>query len=247
MSIIPRFKFVYQYLNRSLDTFAEALVPYMGGGAGNKLVSGDRELTMDPSGDITLNTGDLTIQTDPIDGDDIRIIATDRITLQAGDKLLNDANTGGHAYVYAGDGSSSDGTDGAGDGGNARVYAGDAGTSVSGSQAFGGTVRIRGGYTTEPASSGGDVYVQGGGSVDNIEGFVVIGSINSFVFNPNTKYFYTPNAFLSDLGDPSLALGARAIITDSITTASNSFGNVAVGGGNKVVPVFSDGINWLIG
>jgi hypothetical protein len=29
MSIIPRFKFVYQYLNRSLDTFAEALTPFL--------------------------------------------------------------------------------------------------------------------------------------------------------------------------------------------------------------------------
>jgi hypothetical protein len=29
MSVIPRFKFVYQYLNRSLQTFAEALSPFI--------------------------------------------------------------------------------------------------------------------------------------------------------------------------------------------------------------------------
>jgi hypothetical protein len=29
MSIVPRFKFVYQYLNRSLQTFAEALTPFL--------------------------------------------------------------------------------------------------------------------------------------------------------------------------------------------------------------------------
>ena len=29
MSIVPRFKFVYQYLNRSLATFAEALTPFL--------------------------------------------------------------------------------------------------------------------------------------------------------------------------------------------------------------------------
>jgi len=29
MSIIPRFRFVYQYLNRSLETFADALSPYI--------------------------------------------------------------------------------------------------------------------------------------------------------------------------------------------------------------------------
>lgn len=244
---MSKFKYVWSYTGKTIKQFAQALSPYMEGGSGNKLVSGTTELTMDSSGDITLNTGDLTIQTDPINGDDIRINATDRITIQGGDKLLNDVNTGGHAYVYAGDGSSSDGTNGAGNGGNARVYAGDAGTSVSGSQAFGGTVRIRGGYTTEPASSGGDVYVQGGGSADNIEGNVVIGSLNSFVFNPNTKSFYFPTAFLTDLGSASGLPGAKAIITDSTVAASGNFGAIAVGGGNNVVPVFSDGIDWLIG
>jgi hypothetical protein len=29
MSIIPKFKFVYQYLNRSLETFADALTPFL--------------------------------------------------------------------------------------------------------------------------------------------------------------------------------------------------------------------------
>lgn len=215
--------------------------------SGDRLVSDTRELVLDPSGNLTLNTGDLTIATDPINGDDIVVRATDRITIQGGDKLLNNSNTGGHAYLYAGDGSFSDGTAGAGDGGNARVYAGDAGTSAGGSQGFGGTVRVRGGYTTETGSTGGEVYVQGGGSADNIEGNVVIGSLNSFVFNPNTKCFYFPTAFLTDLGSASGLQGAKALITDSTVAASGNFGAIAVGGGNNVVPVFSDGNDWLIG
>lgn len=216
-------------------------------GSSDKLVADTREFTLDNLGNLTLNTGDLTIQTDPVNGDDIVVRATDRVTIQAGDKLLNDENIGGHAYLYAGDGSSSDGTANAGDGGNARVYGGDAGTSVAGAQGFGGTVRVRGGYTTETGSTGGEVYVQGGGSVDNIEGNVVIGSLNSFVFNPNNKCFYFPTAFLTDLGSASGLQGAKAIVTDSTVAASGNFGAIAVGGGNNVVPVFSDGNDWLIG
>lgn len=215
--------------------------------SGDRLIADTRQLVLDPSGNLTLNTGDLTIQTDPLNGDDIVVRATDRVTIQAGDKLLNDQNIGGHAYFYAGDGSSSDGIANAGDGGNARVYAGDAGTSTGGSQGFGGTVRVRGGYTTETGSTGGEVYIQGGGSADNIEGNVVIGSLNSFVFNPNTKSFYFPTAFLTDLGSASGLAGAKAIITDSTVAASGNFGAIAAGGGNNVVPVFSDGNTWLIG
>lgn len=217
------------------------------GGSTDRLTANTTQLVLDPSGNLTLNTGDLTIATDPLAGDDIVVRATDRITIQAGDKLLNNENTGGHAYLYAGDGSFSDGTANAGDGGNARVYAGDAGTSAAGGQGFGGTVRVRGGYTTETGSTGGEVYVQGGGSADNIEGNVVIGSLNSFVFNPNTKCFYFPTAFLTDLGSASGLPGAKAIITDSTVAASGNFGAIAVGGGGNVVPVFSDGVDWLIG
>lgn len=215
--------------------------------SGDRLIADTRQLVLDPSGNLTLNTGDLTITTDPLTGDDIFINPTDRLTLQGGNKLLNNQNTGGHAYLYAGDGSSSDGAADAGNGGNIRVYAGDGGTSISGAQAFGGVVTIRGGYTTETTNSGGEVYIQGGGSIDGIEGNIVIGSLNSFVFNPNTKSFYFPTAFLTDLGSASGLAGAKAIITDSTVAASGNFGAIAVGGGNNVVPVFSDGVDWLIG
>lgn len=239
------FNRVWNYLSSPIQEFANVLSLYIGGGS--KLKSATRELTLDDSGVLTMNTGDLTIATDSLAGDDIFLIATDRITLQSGDKLLNNENTGGHAYIYAGDGSSSDGTANAGDGGNVRVYAGDAGDSVSGGKGFGGTIRIRGGYTSETNSTGGEVYIYGGGSVDNIEGNIVIGSSNSFMFNPNTKSFYTPTSFLTDLGPANIALGYRALITDSTVAASGNFGNIAIGGGSNVVPVFSDGNNWLIG
>lgn len=241
----PQFNRVWNYISSSLQDFANVLSPYMGGG--NNLKAGTKELTLDDTGTMTLNTGDLTITTDSINGDDIVVRATDRITIQGGDKLLNNSNNGGPAYLYAGDGSSSDGIADAGNGGNARVYAGDAGTSVDGSQGFGGAVTIRGGYTTETTSAGGEVYVQGGGSADNIEGNVIIGSLNSFVFNPNTKSFYFPTAFLTDLGSASGLSGAKALITDSTVAASGNFGAIAVGGGSFVVPVFSDGSDWLIG
>lgn len=231
----------YQSYGMTVEDFAAQI------GGGDRLKAGTKELVLDVNGNLILNSGDLTIQTDPINGDDIVVQATDRVTIQAGDKLLNNQNLGGHAYFYAGDGSSSDGTANAGNGGNARVYAGDAGFSAAGGQGFGGTVRVRGGYTTETGSAGGEVYVQGGGSADNIEGNVVIGSLNSFVFNPNTKCFYLPTAFLTDLGSASGLQGAKAIITDSTVAASGNFGAVAAGGGNNVVPVFSDGNDWLIG
>jgi len=211
------------------------------------LTAGTTELVLDTNGNLTLNTGDLTIQTDPLLGDDIFIIATDRVEIRGGDKLLNTNNTGGHARLLAGNGSDSDGVTDAGDGGVVRVYAGDAGTSVAGNQAYGGIVEIRGGYTTLTATPGGDVYITGGGSQTGDEGNVYIGNSNTFTFNPNLKTLSFPIAVLSNLGLASASPGARAMINDSTVTASTNFGAIAVGGGANVVPVFSDGTNWLIG
>ena len=213
----------------------------------DRLTAGTTELVLGTNGTLTLNTGDLTIQTDPLLGDDIFIRATDRVQVEGGDGILNDQNTGGSANLLAGHGSDSDGVTDAGDGGSVRVYAGDAGTSAAGNQATGGNVNIRGGYTTLTAAKGGDVYIEGGFSANNIEGFVIIGNINPFTFDPNLKTLSFPIAVLSDLGLASASPGARAMINDSSTAATGNFGAIAAGGGADVVPVFSDGTNWLIG
>jgi len=213
----------------------------------DRLTAGNRELVLDSTGNLTLNTGDLTIQTDPLLGDDIFIIATDRAEVRGGDKLLNANNTGGRVYLLAGDGSDSDGITDAGDGGNVRVYAGDAGTSFAGNQANGGIVDIRGGYTTLVGIPGGHVYIEGGSSVSGNEGNVYIGNLNTFTFNPNVSTLSFPVTTLANLGLASATPGARGMINNSTVAASTNFGAIAVGGGANIVPVFSDGTNWLIG
>ena len=213
----------------------------------DRLTAGTSEFVLDSTGTLTLNTGDLTIQTDPLLGDDIFIIATDRVEVRGGDKLLNENNTGGAARLLAGDGSDSDGVTDAGDGGSVRVFAGNAGTSAAGNQASGGTVDIRGGYTTLTATPGGHVYIEGGGSQTGNEGNVYIGNLNTFVFDSNFGILSFPMTPLVNLGLASASTGARAMINDSTVTASTNFGAIAVGGGADVVPVFSDGTNWLIG
>jgi hypothetical protein len=212
----------------------------------DRLVAGTRELVLDNNGDLTLNTGDLTIQTDPLLGDDIFIFATDRAEVRGGDKLLNANNTGGSARLIAGDGSYSDGITDAGDGGTIRVYAGDGGTSVAGNQANGGVVAIRGGYTSLFLIAGGSVTIEGGSSVSNIEGNINIGGSNTFTFDPNLSTLTFTTVFLSTLG-VALFNGSRAMIKDSTVAAAGNFGAIAVGGGVNTVPVFSDGVNWLIG
>jgi len=213
----------------------------------DRLTAGTRELVLDSNGDLTLNTGDLTIQTDPLLGDDIFIIATDRAEVRGGDKLLNANNTGGGARLLAGDGSDSDGIADAGDGGTIRVYAGDAGNSLLGNQATGGTVDIGGGYTTLVAAPGGPVDIKGGSSASGIEGNVYIGSLNTFTFNANINTLSFPMTPLVNLGLATASTGARAMINDSTVVASGNFGAIAVSGGGNVVPVFSDGADWLIG
>jgi len=213
----------------------------------DRLTAGTRELVLDSNGDLTLNTGDLTIQTDPLLGDDIFIRATDRVEVRGGDKLLNENNTGGRAYLLGGDGSDSDGITDAGDGGNVRVYAGDAGTSVSGNQGYGGSTAIRGGYTSVLLTAGGDVTIEGGSSASNIEGNINIGGSNTFTFDPNQKILAYPLAQLTDLGAANASTGARAMINDATVASSGNFGGIVVGGGANIVPVFSDGTDWLIG
>ncbi len=213
----------------------------------DRLTAGTSEFVLDSTGTLTLNTGDLTIKTDPLLGDDIFILATDRVEVRGGDKLLNANNTGGRASLLAGDGSDSDGIADAGDGGNVRVYAGDAGTSVAGNQGYGGSIRISGGYTSTLLVAGGQVEISGGPSASGIEGNINIGGSNTFSFDPNQRILIYPLALLTDLGGPVFSPGARAMINDSTVTATGNFGAIVVGGGANIVPVFSDGTNWLIG
>jgi len=212
----------------------------------DRLTAGTRELVLDSNGNLTLNTGDLTIQTDPLLGDDIFIIATDRVRIEGGSKLLNASNDGGNAYFYAGDGSNSNGAFNTGDGGNVGIYAGNAGSGGSGFQASGGTVEIAGGYASL-ATPGGDVTIYGGSSISNIEGNIYIGGVNTFTFNPNVSTLSFPVTTLANLGLASATPGARGMINNSTVAASTHFGAIAVGGGAFTVPVFSDGTNWLIG
>jgi len=213
----------------------------------DRLTAGTSEFVLDSTGTLTLNTGDLTIKTDPLLGDDIFIVATDRAEVRGGDKLLNANNTGGSARLLAGDGSDSDGVVDAGDGGNVRVYAGDAGTSFAGNQGYGGSTTIRGGYTTTLLVAGGQVDIQGGSSASGIEGNINIGGSNTFSFDPNQRILIYPLGQLTDLGGALFSAGARAMINDSTVTATGNFGAIVVGGGANIVPVFSDGVDWLIG
>jgi hypothetical protein len=213
----------------------------------DRLTAGASEFVLDSTGTLTLNTGDLTIQTDPLLGDDIFIRATDRVDVRGGDKLLNANDTGGGVRLLAGDGSDSDGITNAGNGGNVVVYAGNAGASFAGNQGFGGNVAVRGGYTSTLLVAGGQVVIQGGSSISGIEGNINIGSLTTFSFDPNQRILIYPLAELTDLGGPLSSPGARAMINDSTVTATGNFGAIAVGGGANIVPVFSDGVNWLIG
>ena len=134
------------------------------------------------------------------------------------------------------------------------MYAGNSGIDDSLGQNLGGFIAM----TAGRGSLGGDVFITAGTSVDVITGGAVqisggsggpnVGNvtINSFVFNFNNKTQLFPLATLSQLGIAGTA-GRRAMINNSTVSASGNFGAIAVAGGSNVVPVFSNGVNWLIG
>lgn len=45
----------------------------------------------------------------------------------------------------------------------------------------------------------------------------------------------------------SASTGASRMVSDSTVAGAGNFGQIVVGGGANVVPVYSDGTNWLIG
>lgn len=225
---------------------------------GDRLVAGTREVVLtDNAGDaeLTFNAGTAVIQTSSsgsdlfirtLGGDDIILESGDDIRLQ-GDKGTFDAETeGGDINIYAGDGSDGN-TANAGSGGDIRIEAGAAGISTSGSQGEGGFVTIQGGYTTASGLSGGDVNIYGGASTDNIYGNVIINGNFAWEFSTKNATILFPAVTLATLPNAAGVPGARAMIADSNLPAPGNFGAIAATGGSAIVPVFSDGVNWLIG
>ena len=224
----------------------------------DRLVAGTREVVLtDNAGDaeLTFDSGTAVIQTSGLGSDlYIRTLTGDDIILESGDdiRLQGDKGTfdqiteGGDINIFAGDGSDGN-TQNAGDGGDIRIEAGGAGSSISGLQSSGGIVSIIGGYSTATGISGGDVNIYTGGSASNIYGKLVIQGFYIWRFYTNEGTLVFPTVTLATLPNPVLVPGARAMVTNSNVTASGNFGAIVAAGGTDIVPVFSDGINWLIG
>jgi hypothetical protein len=253
-----KFNYVWSHISKSLKDFGELISPYVTGAGSDKLAAGDREVTLtDNEGDanLTFNPGTVSIETSgsgsdlyirTLGGDDIILESGDDIRLQ-GDQGTYDAETeGGDINIYAGDGSDGD-TANAGSGGDIRIEAGAAGNSVSGSQGEGGFVTIQGGYTTASGLSGGDVNIYGGDSTDNIYGNIIISGNFTWEFSTRNATLLFPVITLETLPNPVGVPGARAVIANSSVPALGNFGVTASSTGPHIVPVFSDGTNWLIG
>jgi len=253
-----KFNYVWSHISKSLKDFGELISPYVTGAGSDKLAAGDREVTLtDNEGDanLTFNPGTVYIETSgsgsdlyisTLGGDDIILQSGDDIRLRGDQGLYDDEADGGDIFIDAGTGSDGD-TNAAGRGGDVRIEAGDSGFSASGSQAEGGTVTIRGGYTREPGLPGGNVNIYPGSSVDDIYGQLVIQGTFTWIFSTNNATLLFPAVALDTLPDANLVAGARAMINDSSVPASTNFGAIAATGGSNIVPVFSNGTNWLIG
>lgn len=223
--------------------------------ASDRLVAGSKEVVLDPSGNLTFNTGTSRIQTtgsnadlyiSTVGSDDIYLESGDRINLYAGEGLYDQQAEGGDVFLRAGNGSDGNNND-AGDGGDIRLYAGNAGFSNTGNNSYGGDVIIVGGYTTSNTNPGGAIYLFAGTSNMSGYGDVVIGDSNSWRFNEGDATLRYPLVSLNNLPSAGTIPGARAMINDSNVPAPGNFGAIAATGGSAIVPVFSDGVNWLIG
>lgn len=224
----------------------------------DRLVAGTREVVLtDNAGDaeLTFNPGDVILQTSgagsdlfirTLTGDDIFIESGDDITLRGDQGTYDQDVEGGDINIYAGDGSDGD-TNDAGSGGDIRIEAGDAGNSVSGAQGEGGFVTIQAGYTTASSLSGGDISLYPGNSVDGIYGDVIIQGNYTWTFLTGRATILFPAVTLATLPSAAGVPGARAMINDSNLPAPGNFGAIAATGGSAIVPVFSDGVDWLIG
>jgi hypothetical protein len=225
---------------------------------GDRLVAGTKEVVLTDNGgdaELTFSPGNAVIQTSSpgddlfirtLNGDDIILQSGDDIRLEGDQGLFDDEAEGGDINLFAGDGSDGN-TQNAGDGGDVRIEAGDAGNSNSGSQAFGGFVTIRAGYTTEPGLPGGDISLEAGSSNSGLFGDVVVAGNFTWIFSTKDATLRFPAVTLATLPNPAGVPGARAMIADSNAPAPGNFGAIAATGGSAIVPVFSDGVNWLIG
>jgi hypothetical protein len=225
---------------------------------GNKLVAGTKEVVLTNNSndaELTFSPGDAVIQTSglgsdlfikSLGGDDIFIESGDDITLRGDKGTYDNESEGGDINIFAGDGSDGD-TNNAGSGGDIRIEAGAAGNSVSGAQGEGGFITIEAGYTTASSLPGGDVSLIAGGSADNIYGDVIIQGNFTWTFFTRNATILFPAVTLATLPNAAGVPGARAMIADSNLAAPGNFGAIAATGGSAIVPVFSDGINWLIG
>jgi len=225
---------------------------------GDRLVAGTKEVVLtDNAGDaeLTFSLGDAVIQTTgtgadlfirTLGGDDIILESGDDIRLQ-GDQGTYDAEAeGGDINLFAGDGSDGN-TANAGSGGDVRIEAGAAGNSISGSQGEGGFVTIEAGYTTASGLPGGSINLYPGNSDSNICGDVIIQGNFTWEFSTRDATLLFPAVTLATLPTAVSVPGARAMIADSSVAASGNFGAIAATGGANIVPVFSDGVDWLIG
>lgn len=226
--------------------------------ASDRLVAGTREVVLtDNAGDaeLTFDSGTAVIQTSGVGSDlYIRTLTGDDIILESGDdiRLQGDKGTfdqdveGGDINLFAGDGSDGN-TQDAGDGGDIRIEAGDAGSSISGLQALGGFITLEAGYTTELGTPGGDINIYPGNSASGIYGDVYIQGLQQWIFNTNNGSILNPVVTLATLPNAGLVPGATAMIRDSNVPAVGNFGVIVATGASNIVPVFSDGTNWLIG
>lgn len=71
------------------------------------------------------------------------------------------------------------------------------------------------------------------------------GTVNAVAYYANGVPVAGAVTIVSSL--PSVAVGARAFVSDSTVVATGHFGSVVVGGGVNAVPVWSDGSDWYIG
>jgi hypothetical protein len=225
---------------------------------GDRLIAGTREVVLtDNAGDaeLTFDAGTAVIQTSgsgsdlyirTLGGDDIILESGDDIRLQGDKGLYDDEAEGGDINIYAGDGSDAD-TVTAGPGGDVRIEAGDAGASNSGPGNVGGFVTIQGGYTSEPGLPGGDINMYPGNSNSGISGNVNITGTFTWEFSTRNAVLKFPAVTLATLPSAASVPGAKAVIADSNLAAPGNFGAIAATGGSAIVPVFSDGVNWLIG
>lgn len=170
--------YLWNWLGTPLKKFAEALQPYVGG---DKLVAGSKELTLNSSGDLTLNSGDLRIISPDLDvrlqaqddvdlsaGDDIRLSADDDIRLIAQGLInietQNDITIQSKTQININ--SFNQDFDSGANGTDINIVGGTGASGNTVDAGYGGNVEIYGGNAGSSTSgnqeTGGSIYIEGG-------------------------------------------------------------------------------------